>query len=97
MLSRTEIMHIASLAGLELDAAEITLYQKQLSSILDHVQRLQACDTSNVPAMTHPHAQTARLREDSTAPSLPQAAVLDNAPQKTAGYFTVPPSQPRQS
>ena len=48
-LSPEEVEHIARLARLSLSEAEKELYRSQLSSILDHVARLQNLDTQNIP------------------------------------------------
>ncbi len=49
MLTRQEVLHIAHLARIHLTEEEITLFQRDLSSILDWVSVLQEVDTENVP------------------------------------------------
>ncbi|MEK6223075.1 MAG: Asp-tRNA(Asn)/Glu-tRNA(Gln) amidotransferase subunit GatC, partial [Chloroflexota bacterium] len=47
-LSREEVEHIALLARLQLSDEEKERYRVQLSSILEHVAKLQDLDTKNV-------------------------------------------------
>ncbi len=48
MLTKEQIKHIANLARLELTAAEETKYGKQLSAVLDYVNKLAEVDTDKV-------------------------------------------------
>ena len=48
MLTKEQIKHIANLARLELTAAEELKYGKQLSAVLDYVDKLAEVDTNNV-------------------------------------------------
>jgi len=47
-LSKEEIKHIANLARLELSEEEVTIYDDQLSHILDYIGRLKEVDTSKI-------------------------------------------------
>ncbi|WP_038038445.1 Asp-tRNA(Asn)/Glu-tRNA(Gln) amidotransferase subunit GatC [Thermorudis peleae] len=89
MLSREIVDHIAMLARLGLTEEERERMRIQLSSILEHVSRIQELDTEAIP----PTAQVIELhdvmRDDVVQPSLPQAAVLQNAPAAENGYFRV--------
>ncbi|OQY83083.1 MAG: hypothetical protein B6D40_07645, partial [Anaerolineae bacterium UTCFX3] len=48
-LTLQEVEHIARLARLELTDEQKERYRVQLSTILDHIARLQALDTRDVP------------------------------------------------
>jgi aspartyl-tRNA(Asn)/glutamyl-tRNA(Gln) amidotransferase subunit C len=71
--------------------AELDRLQGQLNHILDQYAKLAELDTDAIP----PTAQTIELenilREDAVTPSLPQAAVLANAPQREGEFIVVPP------
>lgn len=88
-LTRAEVEHIAELARLSLTEQEESLFQDQLSAILDYAAVLQSVDTSAVP----PTATVLRLRnvmrDDAVAPSMPTEDVLANAPAASDGYFRV--------
>jgi len=88
-LTSDEVRHIAILARVELNDAEVERYREQLSSILAHFETLNAIDTNDVP----PTAQTLDLvnveREDASRPSAPLDEVLRNAPRREGDYLRV--------
>ncbi|UCH43902.1 MAG: Asp-tRNA(Asn)/Glu-tRNA(Gln) amidotransferase subunit GatC [Dehalococcoidales bacterium] len=90
-LSRQEVLHIALLARLGLNEAEVDRLSQQLSDILDNFEILQQVDTGDIP----PTAQSIDLQnvvsDDEVAPSLPPDQVLANAPQKEDDFFRVRP------
>jgi aspartyl-tRNA(Asn)/glutamyl-tRNA(Gln) amidotransferase subunit C len=90
-LSRTDVEHVAQLARLGLNDAELARLETQLNHIVDQYAVLAELDTEHIP----PTAQTIELenilRADEVRPSLPQAQVLGNAPQTSGEYFVVPP------
>jgi aspartyl-tRNA(Asn)/glutamyl-tRNA(Gln) amidotransferase subunit C len=90
VLSRAEVEHIAELVKLALTEEEEEVFARQLSSILEHFQALQALDTTGIP----PTAQVITLRNvmraDEITPSLSPEEALVNAPQAEKGYFKVP-------
>ena len=88
-LTRAEVEHIAELARLGLTEQEKTLFQDQLSAILDYAAVLQGVDTSAVPPTATVLPLRNIMRDDVVAPSLPTADVLANAPAAADGYFKV--------
>ena len=89
-LSRTDVAHVAHLARLGLDDAELTLLEGQLNHILDQYAVLAQLDTDAIP----PTAQTIEvetiLRDDVVTPSLPADTALAGAPERSGDYFVVP-------
>ncbi|MCL5947152.1 MAG: Asp-tRNA(Asn)/Glu-tRNA(Gln) amidotransferase subunit GatC [Chloroflexi bacterium] len=87
--TRATVQHVATLCRLALTEAEEEQMLEQLSSILEHVNRLAGVDTSAVP----PTASVLDLqnveREDVVQPSLPVEAVLQNAPDRSGSSFRV--------
>jgi aspartyl-tRNA(Asn)/glutamyl-tRNA(Gln) amidotransferase subunit C len=90
-LSPEEVEHIAMLARLNLSEAEKELFRFQLSSILDHVARLQALDTQDIPPTFSILALISEKRTDEPAPGLQVQDLLRNAPQIEDGQFRIPP------
>jgi aspartyl-tRNA(Asn)/glutamyl-tRNA(Gln) amidotransferase subunit C len=90
-LSRSDVEHVAYLARLGLDPAEIDRLQGQLNHILDQYQKLAELDTDAIA----PTAQTIELenilRDDVVTPSLSPDPVLANAPQVDGPFIVVPP------
>ena len=88
-LTRAEVQHIAELAKLQLTEAEETLYQDQLSDILDYIQRLNTLDTGAIPPTATVLPLHSVMRDDVSRPSLPVAEVLANAPARAGDSFEV--------
>lgn len=88
-LTIEQVAHVAHLARLRLDPAELEKMREQLSNILGHFEMLQELDVSDVP----PTAQVTDLlnvmRADEVRPSLPREAALANAPAQQDGMFRV--------
>ena len=89
-LGRAEVERIAELAHLTIAPEDAPRFAEQLSAILDYAASIQRVDTTNVPPLTG-NASVA-WREDTPAPSLPRALVLEQAPDAAAGagLFRVP-------
>ena len=90
-LSREEVLHIARLARLGLDEAEIDKFSEQLSNLLEHFRVLQQVDMTGVPPTAQSIALQNVIRSDETQASLPPEQVLANAPQKEGDFFRVRP------
>ena len=90
-LSRRQVEHVAWLARLGLDEAEIEKFTVELSNILENFEILNQVDTADVPPATHAVPLQNVFREDRSLPSYPQSDVLANAPQKEESCFKVKP------
>ena len=88
-LTRAEVQSIAELAKLQLTEAEETLYQEQLSDILNYIQRLNTLDTEAIPPTATVLPLRSVMRDDVPRPSLPVDDVLANAPARAGDSFEV--------
>jgi len=88
-LTRGQVAHIAELARLALTEAETTLYQEQLSAVLEYAERLQTLDTDAIPPASTVLLARNVMRADAPTPSLAAADVLANAPDHADGCFRV--------
>lgn len=88
-LSREEVEHVARLAHIALSDAEVTVLTDQLSSIVDHVDRLRAIDTSTVEPTAQVTAIDNVMRADEERPSWPPEHLLANAPRRRDDFFEV--------
>lgn len=88
-LSRAQVEHIAELAKLALTEKEKTLYQEQLSAILEYAERLGQVDTFAISPTASVLPLRNVMRADEPGPSLPRQDVLANAPKAQDGYFSV--------
>lgn len=90
-LTRAQIESIAHLARLELEPAEIPVYQDSLSRIIDLVGQLDRADTAAVAPMAHPlPGLTQRLRPDEVTEEDRHERYQASAPQVAAGLYLVP-------
>jgi aspartyl-tRNA(Asn)/glutamyl-tRNA(Gln) amidotransferase subunit C len=90
--TRAQVEEIATLARLELDAAEIELFARQLGDILEYARQVQKIDTTGVPPTASVITAHSTDRPDQVVPSLDRGDALRNAPDaaKDAGFFKVP-------
>ena len=88
-ISREEVQHVAKLARVGLNEADIAKFQAQLSSILDYFQILGQVDTEGVPPTAHTLPLQNVMRDDVAAPSFGKEEVLANAPRREGDHFRV--------
>ncbi|MBV8952872.1 MAG: Asp-tRNA(Asn)/Glu-tRNA(Gln) amidotransferase subunit GatC [Solirubrobacterales bacterium] len=90
MLDRSQVLHVARLARLELSEEEIERMARELSHVLDHIEKIRELDLDDVPPTSHVIDVLNALREDEPVPSLPVEVALEAAPEPLAGGFGVP-------
>jgi len=64
MISKKEVKHIAKLARLTLTEKEIVKYQKELSKILDYIEKLKEVNVSEIEPTSHPFFVENIMRKD---------------------------------
>src|SRR5215217_1770027 len=97
-ISKKEVLHVASLARLELTDEEVERFTEQLGAILEAVGKVSELDLTGVEPLSHPLDLVNVWAEDEPRPSLPVAEALANAPESEEGHFRVPPTgMPRES
>jgi aspartyl-tRNA(Asn)/glutamyl-tRNA(Gln) amidotransferase subunit C len=89
-LSREEVLHVANLARLSLEPAEIELFTRQLNDILAYVEKLQELDTEGIPPLAHVIPVFNVFRQDAVREGLARQTALANAPAQEEGAFLVP-------
>lgn len=85
------VRHIAQLAALELDEAAEKRFIQELNHVLNYMKQLEKLNTEGIEATFQTFQNVNAMREDKIAPSLSPEAVLQNAPDREAGAFKVPP------
>ncbi|NJN95217.1 MAG: Asp-tRNA(Asn)/Glu-tRNA(Gln) amidotransferase subunit GatC [Anaerolineales bacterium] len=88
-LSLAEVETIAELAKLPLTEAEKTVFQEQLSAILEYAEMLQQVDTTGIPPTASALPLSNIMRADEVSLSLSNEEALFNAPAAEDGYFKV--------
>lgn len=89
-LTREDVQHVASLARLGMDDAELSNMQEQLSSILGHITVLDELDTEAISPTAQVIALSNVWRADEAGESFSQQEALKNAPTSHSGFFAVP-------
>jgi aspartyl-tRNA(Asn)/glutamyl-tRNA(Gln) amidotransferase subunit C len=90
VISRKDVEHVARLSRLALSDAENEKMREQLAAILAHIDTLRALDTEQVEPTSHAVPMENVMRDDEPCPSLPQEAMLANAPDRSTDFFRVP-------
>lgn len=85
-----QVRHVASLARLRLDDAEIERLTVELSGILDHMDELAAADVAGVDSVWGVADGVARLRSDEPGSDALHIPPAELAPAWADGFFTVP-------
>jgi aspartyl-tRNA(Asn)/glutamyl-tRNA(Gln) amidotransferase subunit C len=94
MLDRAQVIHVARLARLELDEAELDRMASELSAVLDHVERIRELDLEGVEPTSHAVDLAGVMRADEPQPCLAREVVLAAAPEPVDGGFGVPSPGP---
>ena len=81
---------MARLARLELSDEEVERMAKELSHVLDHIEKIRELDLEGVPPTSHVVEVTNALRPDEPHVSLPVDVALAAAPEPLEGGFGVP-------
>jgi aspartyl-tRNA(Asn)/glutamyl-tRNA(Gln) amidotransferase subunit C len=90
VIDRDQVLHVARLARLELSEAEVEKMSSELSSILDHIEKISELDLENVEPTSHVVEVENVLRADEPRESWPRERILEPAPDPADGGFRVP-------
>ena len=90
MISKQEVQHIAKLARLGLTPKEVEKFRKELSKILDYVEKLKKVDISKTEPLTHSiKVENVTRSDESQKPKVKSQKLLDLAPETKNGYLKV--------
>lgn len=89
-ITRKEVEHVATLARLKLDEAEIATFTGQMDAILSYVDKLSELDTAGIIPTSHAVPMENAFRPDEILPPLGTEQALANAPERADGFFKVP-------
>lgn len=81
MLDRAQVLHVARLARLDLDEAEVERMASELSKVLDHIEKIRELDLQGVAPTSHVVDVTGALRADEPQPCLAPEVALAAAPE----------------
>ncbi len=92
-ITEQEVRRVAELANLALTPEEVARMARDMSGILEHIDKLNELDTANVEPMSqvlYGSGEESALRDDVPREPLSNADALANAPLAGRGYFKVP-------
>ena len=90
MIDREQVLHVARLARLRLTDDEVERMSTELSTILDHIEKINELDLDSVEPTSHVVEVENVLRADEPRESWPRERILDLAPDAADGGFRVP-------
>jgi aspartyl-tRNA(Asn)/glutamyl-tRNA(Gln) amidotransferase subunit C len=93
VIDREQVLHVARLARLGLSEEEVETMSRELSGILEHVDRISELDLDGVEPTSHVVELENVLRPDEPRPSWPKDRILEPAPDPAEGAFRVPSPQ----
>lgn len=88
-LMSIDVKKVAKLANLSLAENEVEKFEKQLSSVLDYIEKLNELDTSNIEETSQVTGLENIARVDESQASLNQDEALSGSKNKKDGYFQV--------
>ncbi|MBN8525829.1 MAG: Asp-tRNA(Asn)/Glu-tRNA(Gln) amidotransferase subunit GatC [Planctomycetes bacterium] len=89
-ISEKQVQHLANLARLDLPAAEIADYARQLEAIVGYVEQLSQVDTTGVEPIANVAGLVNVARADEPTPMLPTAKAMGIAPSHSDVAYLVP-------
>jgi aspartyl-tRNA(Asn)/glutamyl-tRNA(Gln) amidotransferase subunit C len=93
VIDRDQVLHVARLARLALSEEEVETMARELSGILEHVDRIAQLDLDQVEPTSHVVDLENVVRADEPRPSWPREQILEQAPDPAEGAFRVPSPQ----
>jgi aspartyl-tRNA(Asn)/glutamyl-tRNA(Gln) amidotransferase subunit C len=90
MIDRDQVLHVARLARLRLSDEEVGRMSSELSTILDHIEKINELDLEDVEPTSHVVELENVLRADEPRASWPRERILAEAPEVSEGGFKVP-------
>ncbi|MCM1191553.1 MAG: Asp-tRNA(Asn)/Glu-tRNA(Gln) amidotransferase subunit GatC [Butyrivibrio sp.] len=86
------IEYVSMLAKLDLDGRERKEAMRDMSRMLDYIDKLNELDTTGVEPMSHVFSLRNVFREDQVTNGDESEATLGNAPEEKESMFVVPRS-----
>jgi len=85
-----QIEYLEGLARIRLTDEEKLRTQRDLTSILEYIEKLNELETKGVEPLSHTVPMEPVFREDHAVNGDSRTAILKNAPEQKNGYFKVP-------
>ena len=89
-ITTREIEHVAQLARLKFSPEKIERLTRQINSILEYMEKLNALDAMGIEPTSHPVPLPTAWREDKIKPSTEPEKILSGAPERADFFIVVP-------
>jgi aspartyl-tRNA(Asn)/glutamyl-tRNA(Gln) amidotransferase subunit C len=90
-ITQRDVMYVATLAKIAISDDEAAAFTKELDTILEYVQQLDAVDTTGLEPTYQVNGLTNVIRPDATQDyGTTQADLLKNVPHQRDNYIEVP-------
>jgi len=90
MIDKKEVEYVAKLAKIDITQEQKEFLGRQLSKILDYIDKLKELDVEGVEPMRELHAARDIFRQDKVKPSMLEENILKNSPLREGDYFKIP-------
>ena len=94
MITKKEVEHIAALSRLGLDEGEKEKFVRELSSVLNYINKLAELNVEKIEPMSGGTSNESVLRKDDETGDIATAEmkgdILNAAPDRSGDYFKVP-------
>ena len=89
-IDKDTVKHIAKLARISLDEKKINSLSKDLSSIMEFIEKLNELNTEKIVPLTSIINASLRSRKDEVSDEKIRDQILKNSPEKNEEFFVVP-------
>ena len=89
-IDKDTVKHIAKLARISLDEKKINSLSKDLSSIMEFIEKLNELNTEKIVPLTSIINESLRTRKDEVSDKKIRDQILKNSPEKNEEFFVVP-------
>ena len=89
-IDKDTVKHIAKLARISLDEKKINSLSKDLSSIMEFIEKLNELNTEKIVPLTSIINTSLRTRKDEVSDGKIRDQILKNTPEKNEEFFVVP-------
>ena len=89
-IDKDTVKHIAKLARISLDEKKINSLSKDLSSIIEFIEKLNELNTEQTAPLTSIINASLQSRKDEVLDGKIRDQILKNSPEKNEEFFVVP-------
>ena len=89
-IDKDTVKHISKLARISLDEKKISNLSKDLSSIMEFIEKLNELNTDKITPLTSIINASLKSRKDEVKDGKIRDQILKNSPEKNEEFFVVP-------